>query len=111
MCSYGGGACGWCASGSGCDGPDTYRDLSSCQRPPKLRKNLPEYKGSPHARTRRRACVVQVLEQLGGYNPTHRVDELPSLVDLFPFPFPSPALALAPDPYLCPSRVVASSRN
>lgn len=68
---------------------------------------IPENKGSPHARTRHRACVVQEQERLGGYNPTHRVDGLPSLVDLFPFPSP----ALVHDPYLCPSRVVASSRN
>lgn len=79
--------------------------LSFCQRPPKLRKNLPEYKGSPHARTRHQACVVQVLEQLGGYNPTRRVDGLPSLVDLSPSPYLFPALALDP------SRVVASSRS
>jgi len=76
---------------------------------PKTAENLPEYKGSPHAKTRRQACVVQVLEQLDGYNPTHHGDGLPSLVDLFPFPFP--ALDPFPDPYLCPSRVVASSRN
>jgi hypothetical protein len=85
--------------------------LCSYQRLPNLRKNLPEYKGSPHARTRHQACPAQVLEQLGGYNPTHRVDGLPSLVDLFPFPFPFPALVLVLDPYLDPSHVVASSRN
>lgn len=59
--------------------------------------------------------MVQVLEQLGEYNPTHRVDEFPSLVDLFPFPFPSPSPALvhvhAHVPYLSPSHVVASSHN
>jgi hypothetical protein len=93
--------------------PTSIEIVSSCQRHPKLRKNLPEYKGSPHAKTRHQACVVQVLGQLGGYDPTHRVDELPSLENLFLFPSPFPALALAlvPDPYLCPSHVVASSRS
>lgn len=60
--------------------------------------------------------MVQVPEQLGGYNPTHRVDGLPSLVDLFPFPFhalvPDLCLFLFLCLFLCPSRVVvASSRN
>ena len=57
--------------------------------------------------------MVQVLEQLGGYNSTHRVDGFLSLVDLFPSPSPSPSpdLVLVLDPYLCPSHVVASSHN